>query len=325
MFHIKKYRGNIAAAIIIFTLALFFLCICAIDAGYVILTRYKVQKVTETTALYMASYIKSKPAEERNPASLNNIKEKIQNLYSNKDLSGYTGFKITDIELKNADINPKIKITTETYTPALFLRFFGLGIIKIHQTSYATSEENKIPLQESDTKSYTFKSNDIITDKTGDDIKINYDSDYLIFAGLEDYNGKIRWADIGSKTDSKKTKVTITNGASGYEAYCINKGETAFDFSKESDEIIGLARYIKIYKTECNKETEEIKTDTPAPDTSSPDDSEKSEDITPEPDDTKEKSPTGDDTEDPEETTTELNEPVVTILNSVRLIKRSEF
>ena len=302
-----KHRGNISTTIIIFALALIFFSICAIDAGYIILTRYKTQKTTETTALYMASYIKSIPTAQRNPIALDNIKERIQNLYSNKKLTGYNSFKITNIELKNVDTNPKIKITTETYTPVLFLRFFGLGITKILQTSYAIAEEWQMPLYAYDTNSYTFKSNNIITDKTGNDIKINYDNNYLIFAGLEDYDGKINWADISTKTDNKKTKVTVTNGTTSYEAYCINEAASTFDLSKDTEKTIGLVEYIKIYKVESSNESEEPP--------------EGCKDMANLPYDTDKIH----ETKDTEDIESEGNEPIVTILNSVRLIKKSEF
>lgn len=293
----KKYTGNIAITIILFIFAFVFFSICAIDAGYTITTRYKTQKITETLALYMVSALKSLPEEERTQETLSNIKEKFENLYSNLD--EYYNFEISNITIKDTDTYPKIKLVTTTYTPTLFLKYAGIGLIKVLQTSYAKSEEYNIPVFESDENSYTYKTNNIITDKKGDDIKINFDNDYFIFAGIEDDEKNIHWAEIGSLTDAKKTKFQISSNGKNYDAYCINKDNAAtYDFSKNTNKSIGFAKYIKIYKTKCD-DTE----------TASPDDTAASNAETP-------------NTSDAEET---LSEPVVTILNSVKLIKKDRF
>jgi len=91
-------------------------------------------------------------------------------------------------------------------------------------------------------------------------------------------------------TESPKTKYKISNNEQSYETYCINKGDATFDFSSNPSKTIGLAKYIKIYKTKCN---ETITTDAETPDT--------------------------------EEETETINPPVVTILNSVKLINKDRF
>ena len=297
----KKYKGNIAVTIILFIFAFIFFSICAIDAGYVITTRYKSQKITETLALYMVSKLKTLPKEERTLESLDDIKEKFQNLYTNLD--EYYKFEISDIQLKDTDTNPKIKLITTTYTPTLFLKYAGIGLIKVLQTSYAKSEEYDMPLFEFDENSYTYKTNDIITDKNGDDIKINFDNDYFIFAGIEDDGKNLHWAEIGSMTEGPKTKFQISNNGKDYTAYCINQGESTFDFPKNPMSSIGLAKYIKIYKAKCNDTEATLDESTTTPD------------IETAQDDTTEAGT-------PEETT---DEPVVTILNSVKLIKGNSF
>lgn len=284
----KKYNGSITLTIFIFLIAFAVFCICAIDAGYIVTARYKAQKITETTALYMVSILNSNPEEKRTVSNLQDTKERLEKLYS--DFGGYNGFKITDIEIKNDAGHPKIKLTTETYTPALFLKYTGIGIVKIIQTSYAASYEETMQPVSSDTNSYTFKTRDIITDKKGDDIKVNFDNDYFIFAGLEDFNKEIHWAEIGKMTESDKKPYRISSTLSGYDASCITKrDDTFFDLSSDPDKTIGLVKYIKIYKADCNDLTSEVPDENTMP-------------------------------EDPNN-----SKPVVTILNSVKLIKRSDF
>ena len=287
----KKLRASITLSIIIFTITFMMFCICAIDAGYIVNARYKTQKVTETIALYMASILNTNPEEERNEAALDKVKERFENLYS--DIGGYYGFKISEIEIKNEAAHPKVKITTETYIPTIFLRFTGIGIVRIMQTSYAASFENPMPLVTETENSYTFKTKDIITDKRGDDIKVDYNNNYFIFAGLEDFDGNVHWADISSMTESEKTKYKITDGNETYDTHAVTqKGVSYFDFSRDTEKSIGLAKYIKICpapESDPSLETEEGEITASA---ASLDSTEK---------------------------------PVVTILNSVKLIRKSEF
>ncbi len=283
----KKSKGSITLTVFIFLIAFSVFCICAIDAGYIVAARYKAQKITETTALYMVSVLNSKPAEERTAKTLQDIKDGLEDLYS--DFSGYSGFKISGIQIKNETTNPKIKIVTETYTPTMFLRYVGIGLIKIIQTSYAKSYEETMQLVKSDPDSYTYKTGDIITDKNGNDIKVDYSGDYFIFAGLEDFDKQIHWAQIGSMTKDNKKTYHISNTALNYKAQCIsNKGETFFDLSSDPDKTIGLVKYIKIYKADCT------------------DNKDNSADL-------------------PQAEITPSSDPVVTILNSVKLIKRNDF
>ena len=249
----KKLKGNMIITIIIFMLSFLVFCICAIDAGHVVVSRFKVQKVTETLALYMASYLNSKPVDERTKDTLEPLKERFEDLYSST-LSGYYNFKITDIELKSETTSPKIKISTEANIPTLFLKYAGIGIIKIMQVSYAKAETADMTLVDPDTNSFTYEASDIITDKKGNDIKVRYGGDYFIFAGLKGSEGEIFWSDVSfAAKDKVKKKFEIPLGLDGtYELGCISKSAD-FDFSKD-EKTIGLVRYIKIYKADCAKD-----------------------------------------------------------------------
>ncbi len=283
----KKSNASLAGTIIILMTAFLIFCILSIDVGYVVTVRYKAQKTTETIALYMASFLSSLPDSEKQTESLNPVKEQFENLYSDYNLNSYYKFEITDIETKfNEGYPVKVKITTETSVPALFLRYTGIGILKIMQTSYAASYSSNLTQIDSDDKSYTFRANKIITDKKGDDIKIEYNRNYFVFAGLKKDaslgdNG-ILWVDLGSSgNDDNKEHYIFSNTSENYDAWCISKENTGYDFSS-GDNTIGLVQYIKIIKTDiCNTSGEEI---------------------------------------------TEAEEPpVVTSLNSVKIIKRRTF
>ncbi len=252
----KKLKGNMVVTIIIFLLSFLVFSICAIDAGHVVVSRYKVQKVTETIALYMASYLNSKPAGERTKDALEPLKERFEDLYS-ASLSGFYNFKITDIELKNETTEPKLKISTEANIPTLFLKYAGIGVIRILQVSYAKAESSDMTMIDSDVNSYTFEANDIITDKNGDDISVKYEGDYFIFAGLKGHDDEILWSDLSYATDNVKKTFDITlGGDASFNLVCVEKGsgEAPYDFSRTDEKTIGLVKYIKIYKADCTKE-----------------------------------------------------------------------
>ncbi len=258
----KKHKANMVVTIIIFMLTFLVFCICAIDAGHVVVSRYKVQKVTETIALYMASYLNSKPTEERTKEALEPLKERFEDLYS-ASMNGFYTFKITDIELKNETTEPKVKISTEANIPTLFLKYAGIGVIRILQASYAKAETSDMTLIDSDTNSYTFEAADIVTDKRGDDIKVKFGGDYFIFAGIKNSAGEIFWSDLSYATGGAKKNFNITlDGDTAYALGCVEKGESAsvsdsslgYDFSRTDDKTIGFIKYVKIYKADCAKE-----------------------------------------------------------------------
>jgi len=250
----KKLKASMVLTIIVFMLSFLVFCICAIDAGHVVVSRYKVQKATETLALYMVSYLNAKPPEERNAAVLDPIKERFERLYS-ASMNGFYSFKITDIELKNETTTPKIKISTEANIPTLFLKYTGIGIIKIMQVSYAKAETFDMALVDSDTNSYTFEAGDIITDKSGEDINVKYDGDYFIFAGLKNAAGEMFWSDISyaAKAGVKKDFTITLEGDMAHKIGCIEKSSD-FDFSNTDEKTIGFIKYVKIYKADCTKE-----------------------------------------------------------------------
>lgn len=364
----KKQRASIILTLSIFILAIIIFSICAIDAGYVVTSRYKTQKITETFALYAVSKLNSLPESERSESSIKDMKEHFEKLYSENKISGYWSFKITDIEIKDKNTHPKVKVSTETIVPPLFLRYARIGAIKIRQTAYASSTEESMIYDSSLSRRnyFTMKANKLFTDKAGADLKVQYDGGYFAFAGLVNSEGKIQWVEIGSLASGSKTEFTLTDKVTNekFRAYCIENTNT-FDLDSDPEKTIGLVKYLRIYKMDCS--TEEI----PAPTTEeaggegtegtgegevSPPDTEGGEaeggdeggETTPPegettPDDT---ATPPDDTTSPDESETGAKSgeeaestgeeeiiddsptgtpPVVTILNSVKLIKKSKF
>jgi len=340
----KKSKGNIAATLIVFGVAFIVFCIFAVDLSYIVTSRFKTQKITENIALYFVSILNSKPEEQRTKEALKPYKEKFESLYSNP-MNGYYDFKITDIEIKNETHRPKIKIDTRTVIPSLFLRYSGTGVIKIFQRAYAKAEEETMAQTESDTNSYTFEAKEIITDKRGDDIKVNYAGSYFIFAGLKDNSDLLHWAELGIKSKNETEHRTLFDGANSINAFCTT-GESTFDLSKNKEgyppTTIGLVKYIKIYKVESCAEnpapdpagTEggtggtEAESKTPqntGTDIDNTGGAEVTDTDTPV-DGTEDSDGTGDETTDEsDETGSEGDPPVVTVLNSVKLIKASEY
>lgn len=289
----KKLKASLAGSIIIFTVSFLIFCICAIDTGYAVTARYKAQKTTETISLYMASRLTMLPENERTAENLSTIKENFESLYSDYAISSNYKFEIKEIDIKSDAKYPvKIKITTETSIPTMFLRFAGIGVIKIFQTSYAASFPAALKETNSDENSYTYKADEILTDKNGNDISIVYNRDYFVFAGLKAHAGteneQIFWADMGSYADdADKKHYIIENSSSSYDAWCISKENTEYNFSAAPNKAIGLVQYIKIIKTDsCDSDNSLTEANTG---------------ITPE------------------------TKPVVTALNSVKIIGRKTF
>lgn len=321
----KKLKGNMVVTIIIFMLSFLVFCICAIDVGCVVVSRYKVQKVTETAALYMASYLNSKPVDERTKEALEPLKKRFEDLYSNS-LSGYYNFVITNIELKDETTSPKIKISAEANIPTLFLKYVGIGVIKIMQVSYAKADTSDMMLKDSDANSYTFEADNIITDKRGDDIKVKYNGDYFIFAGIKGDEDEILWSDISFASNRIEKKFKIPVGEGEYELGCISKS-SSFDFSKTDEKTIGLVKYVKIYKGDCSRvlpsdETiEEGTGDSAGTEIAS----DSTETVTEEPTESIEESGTTESAEEEDGGDTAVTTPEIQILNSVKLIRKSEF
>lgn len=222
----RKLKANSVLAAFIFGVSLLFLCSFGTDAAYVILSRYKLQKITEYIAMEFAAS-KARDADntvktEDEEKKRKSIQTKYESIY-NAGGSGILVFKITNMDYKADRVNEEVVVkvkTTSKVMPA-FLRFAGVKEIIIHSNAYAKTNrvtiDRTIEAEES-TNSYvdyaSWKKSRAIFDFTSDDSSAGGASDYAegITAkntGIGDftiqfgYNGRASWwedtdLDLGS-------------------------------------------------------------------------------------------------------------------------------
>lgn len=140
----KKLKANSILAAIIFCISILVLCSFGTDAAYVILSRYKLQKVTESIALEFASSKSKSLTGEENADECREIAQKYDNLY-NVMGSGVVVFNITDMEYKadRQDNEVIVKVATTSRVMPAFLRFVGVKRITIYAVAYATTNKIK--------------------------------------------------------------------------------------------------------------------------------------------------------------------------------------
>ncbi len=145
----KKIKANSILATFIFGISLLLLCSFGTDAAYVILSRYKLQKITEYVAAEFASskardadYNIKTEEEEKQRADIKLKYEAIYNVMG----SGIMVFKITDMEYKADRINKEavVKVKTTSKVMPAFLRFVGVREIIVHSTAYAKTNRVEI-------------------------------------------------------------------------------------------------------------------------------------------------------------------------------------
>ena len=139
----KKLKANSLLAAIVFCVSILVLCSFGTDAAYVILSRYKLQKITESLALEYASS-KSKDingTEDENAGR--DIAQRYNNLYNIMG-SGVVVFKINQMEYKANRKNNEVivKVGTTSQVMPVFLKFVGVRKITVYAIAYATT--NKI-------------------------------------------------------------------------------------------------------------------------------------------------------------------------------------
>ena len=139
----KKLKANSLLAAIVFCVSILVLCSFGTDAAYVILSRYKLQKITESLALEYASS-KSKDingTEDEN--ACRDIAQRYNNLYNIMG-SGVVVFKINQMEYKANRKNNEVivKVGTTSQVMPVFLKFVGVRKITVYAIAYATT--NKI-------------------------------------------------------------------------------------------------------------------------------------------------------------------------------------
>ncbi len=145
----RKIKASSALAAFIFGVSLLLLCSFGTDAAYVVLSRYKLQKITEYIAMEFASS-KARDSDntiktEQEETDRANIRTKYEAIY-NRIGSGIIVFNITNMDYKadrqNEEVVVKVK-TTSKVMPA-FLRFTGVKEILVHSTAYAKTNRVEI-------------------------------------------------------------------------------------------------------------------------------------------------------------------------------------
>mgnify|MGYP001623838000 FL=1 len=239
----EKKRADISIMVAVFCVAFLAFCAFGIDMAYITLNRVKLQRAVETTALASVARYKDSLVDES---------EELFNLYKSK-------FDTTkDAQLVSSEYKDegsgifKVKISAKLMSPTYFLRFAGVGGVRIEANSYAQTTQQV----EKDKKSGDIITlNNIMTDKKGSEFKIKTKEGswgYFIFAGTKDKNNNYIWSDIGCKADSATTLRTV--GTKNYHLICAN--ETKFDLSKSCTPKIdtNVAGYLRIFSanaTDC--------------------------------------------------------------------------
>ncbi len=238
----KRYKANTLLTTFALSLTLLVLGIFGTDSAYVILTRFKLQKITEAIALEYASSLAYAPNGTQQPNSCDEIKEQYINAYSN-ELSGILGLTTDQMAFKNInDDKTLVRVSTTSRVVPAFLRFIGVQGIEVHSIAYAKTEritfrpqtttggmtEFIIPNSPSNSNSVV----NAITSKArgmGDfTIKFEYINDTLPaefqnvsknggFIALVGYESNDNWADVGYGAMGENVKNVLPNGL-----ICIN-------------------------------------------------------------------------------------------------------
>lgn len=142
-FKSKKIKANSILATFVFGVSLFMLCSFGTDAAYVILARYKLQKITEALAVeYCASKARGYNDAIENATdkanSCKEVKEKYEKIYRVLG-SGILLFNVEKMEYKADRVNKDIAVKVETTSKVIpaFLRFVGAKEIIIHANACA--------------------------------------------------------------------------------------------------------------------------------------------------------------------------------------------
>ena len=239
----KKLKGSAVLAAFIFGVSLLFLCSFGTDAAYVILSRYKLQKITEYIAMEFAAS-KARDADntvktEDEEKKRKSIQTKYESIY-NAGGSGILVFEITNMDYKADRVNKEVVVRVKTKSKVMpaFLRFAGVKEIIIYSNAYAktnrvtidrTIENENAADWENSRAVFNFMTNNIDASGASDDaegitarntgigdfiIQFNYDDaasgsrgGFFVIAGF----GNNGWTDIGNtavnKTDDELQRV----------------------------------------------------------------------------------------------------------------------
>lgn len=235
----------------LFCIALMAFCAFGIDMAFITLNRVKLQKAVETTALASVSRYKDTGADES---------AMLFNLFKSK-FDTIQGAGLDSVEYKNEGGGVyKVKVCASLANATYFLRFIGVGGVKIEANSYAQTFEQ---VETGRKAGETIGLLNIMTDKVGDEFKVHvddYNDGWFVFAGTKDGEGSYVWSDISCKSDVEVKNITV--GEKTYGLICAK--DATFDLTKSCNPAINtnIVSYLKFYNAnpgECSNTMDQIK------------------------------------------------------------------
>ena len=232
----RRLRANISIMVAVFCVAFFAFCAFGVDMAYITLNRAKLQRATETCALASLTYW-ANDGVDRSEELFNLFKSEVDTI---KDAV------IVSADYKDETDTKKIALSTYLMSPTYFLRFAGVGGVKIEAKSYAqTSVQKETDKQFGD----EILLETPITDKTGNEFSIKLSPNtvgYFVFGGRKNAEGNIVWADLGCKADKTFSQKDIEGKM--YNLIC--EKEVNFDLSKACADAVEIntLNYLKLFK-----------------------------------------------------------------------------
>lgn len=255
----KKLKGNSILGAFVFGLSLLMLCAFGTDACYTVLSRYKLQKITEAVAIeYAASkardYDYKKETIEEKEAVINEIKDKYEKIY-NTIGSGILVFHIESMGYKSDRKNKQtvVFIRTQSKVLPIFLKFAGVREIIIHSNACAKTERiviekeidnedgidftnNRYSNSSSAIFEFPFGRTDLISSKNTDNSDFMIEFEYEPTENIKETGGgffilggykkddEIRFADLGNKRTDEKNVEKICASLSADSEFDIGTG-----------------------------------------------------------------------------------------------------
>lgn len=214
-------KGNFTIIFVVLLISFFALCSFSVDTPLFVSTRFKLQRALEYT-----SQIAVLNAESPNINEIAN--------------EAFTYFRNSDPILRNAELVgvevssdlKKIKLDATVICPTYFLGMVGLNRVTLMARAYAKKEEVNY---HSDIEELDL--NNIITDKEGDDFKIQFNApsgNYMIFGGIQN-GGDYVWQNLSCKGVGVEIK-SFDEEDKNMDYLEINEGDTInFDLGQDCD------------------------------------------------------------------------------------------
>lgn len=235
----NRLRANITVTTVIFFATFVVFCAFGVDTAFVALSRFKLQKATEVTALMSANLLNSGLEDyvDNDP--------RLEPLAGDfLSLSALNGAGLSSLESRRtAEGDFRVRIKTWMPVETYFLRFVGLNTVAVEASSAATSYT-----QEINNANYgqNVELATILTDKQGAEFSVESKYGYFVFAGLDTPSG-IVWEDVSCKSQNATPTLRAVEGST--EEFGFLCENASFDLSKPcEDRETKMAKYIIVYK-----------------------------------------------------------------------------